>query len=91
MRKSLLLVVAVFALVFSMVSLAAAQTLIVAQGADPVTLDPQGQNDQPSARVRVQIYDTLVAFDKDLNIVPSLAESWEFISPSVLEFKLRQG
>jgi peptide/nickel transport system substrate-binding protein len=74
-----------------MVSLAAAQTLIVAQGADPVTLDPQGQNDQPSARVRVQIYDTLVAFDKDLNIVPSLAESWEFISPSVLEFKLRQG
>jgi peptide/nickel transport system substrate-binding protein len=91
LRKSLLVVVAVFALVFSMVSLAAAQTLIVAQGADPVTLDPQGQNDQPSARVRVQIYETLVEFDKDLNIVPALAESWEFITPNELEFKLRQG
>jgi len=74
-----------------MVSLAAAQTLIVAQGADPVTLDPQGQNDQPSARVRIQIYETLVGFDKDINIVPLLGESWEFVTPTQLEFKLRQG
>lgn len=91
MRKSLFVVVAVVALVLSMVSLAAAQTLIVAQGADPVTLDPQGQNDQPSARVRIQIYETLVGFDKDINIVPLLGESWEFVTPTQLEFKLRQG
>lgn len=91
LRKSLFVLVAVFALVFSMVSMAGAQTLIVAQGADPVTLDPHGQNDQPSARVRVQIYETLVNHDTDLNIVPGLATSWESISPTVLEFKLREG
>ena len=91
MRKSLLVLVTVFALVLSMVAFASAKTLIVAQGSDPVTLDPQGQNDQPSARVRVQIFETLVNQDNDLNIVPGLATSWEQISPTVWEFKLREG
>ena len=91
MRKSLLVLVTVFALVLSVGVFAAAKTLIVAQGSDPVTLDPQGQNDQPSARVRVQIYETLVTQDHDLNIVPALATSWEQISPTEWEFKLREG
>lgn len=91
MRKSLLVLVTVFALVLSMVAFASAKTLIVAQGSDPVTLDPQGQNDRPSARVRVQIFETLVNQDNDLNIVPGLATSWEQISPTVWEFKLREG
>lgn len=91
MRKSLLVLVTVFALVLSVGVFAAAKTLIVAQGSDPVTLDPQGQNDEPSARVRVQIYETLVTQDHDLNIVPALATSWEQISPTEWEFKLREG
>lgn len=91
MRKSLLFVAVISMVVLSMVSMAAAQTLIVAQGSDPVTLDPHGQNDQPSARVRVQIYETLVTQDHDLNIVPALAVSWEQVTPTVWEFKLREG
>lgn len=79
------------AVVFAGFGLAAAQTLIVAQASDPVTLDPHGQNDQPSARVRVQIYETLVNHGYDLEIVPGLAESWEQIDEVTWEFKLRQG
>ena len=64
------------AVVFAGFGLAAAQTLIVAKASDPVTLDPHGQKDQPSARVRVQIYETLVNHGYYLKIVLGLAESW---------------
>ena len=39
-------------------------TLIVADGASPKTLDPRATNDNVSARVMVQIYDTLVEQDE---------------------------
>ena len=76
MRRAWLVVLLVFVVAFSSAAMASAETLIVAQGADPVTLDPHGQNDQPSARVRVQIYETLVNHGYDLDIVPGLAKSW---------------
>lgn len=66
-------------------------TLIVAQGADAVTLDPHGQNDQPSARVRRQIYETLVYQDENMELQPGLAEDWEVIDEKTFEFKIRQG
>src|SRR5690554_6297886 len=71
--------------------MASAETLIVAQGADPVTLDPHGQNDQPSARVRVQIYETLVNHGPSLEIIPGLAKSWEQLDEVTWEFKLQEN
>ncbi len=65
--------------------------ITVAQGADAVTLDPAGQNDQPSARVRSQIYETLVLQDEELNLVPGLAVSWEAVDELTWEFTLREG
>lgn len=70
---------------------AGAEEIIVGQGADPVTLDPHGQNDQSSSRVRVQIFDTLLEQDKELEFQPALAESWEQIDDLTWEFKLREG
>ena len=92
-RKQLLMSLFVFALLAAVVSVGLAQpvTLTVAQGADPVTLDPHGQNDQPSARVRVQIFETLVNHDANLEIVPGLAKSWEQIDETTWEFKLREN
>ena len=52
-------------------------TIVVANGADAKSLDPHATNDAPSSRVTVQIYDRLVEQDDNMNIVPSLAESWE--------------
>ena len=67
--------------------------LVVAQGADPKSLDPHGTNDQPSTRIHEQIYDRLVETNEDMEIVPGLAESWEQDSedPRVWTFKIREG
>lgn len=90
-RRSWFVVLLVFAVVFAGFGVAAAETLIVAQGADPVTLDPHGQNDQPSARVRAQIFETLVSHGYELEIVPGLAKSWEQIDELTWEFVLEEG
>ena len=38
------------------------------------------------------VFDTLVAYDTDKReVVPGLAESWKYIDPTTIEFKLRQG
>jgi len=66
-------------------------TLTVAQPSDIVTLDPQGSNDQPSARVRAQIFDTLVIQTEDLELIPGLAESWDQIDDLTWHFNVREG
>jgi ABC-type transport system substrate-binding protein len=54
----------------------AGQVLIVPAG-DPPTLDPHLSGDANSAEYVVEIFSGLVTFDRDLKIVPDLAESWE--------------
>ena len=66
-------------------------TIVVAQRSDAKTLDPHTTNDQPSSRVAVQIYSQLVETDKNMEIVPGLAESWEQLDPKTTLFRLRQG
>jgi oligopeptide transport system substrate-binding protein len=46
-------------------------------GAEPPTLDPHLSGDTTSAAYVVEIFSGLVTFDRDLNIVPDLAERWE--------------
>lgn len=46
-------------------------------GGDPPTLDPAQTSDVESATYIVEIFSGLVGFDKDLKIVPDIAESWE--------------
>lgn len=67
-------------------------TLTIAQGSDATTLDPVAANNVYSSNVMKQIYDNLVDLDKDGNVVPMLAESWD-VSPDGLSytFHLRQG
>jgi len=52
--------------------------LIAARAADATGLDPHKQTAFASFRVLELIYEPLVTFDKDLNIIPALAESWKF-------------
>ncbi len=66
--------------------------LVVSQKADAVSLDPQVTNDQPSARVFRQIFDTLFLQGNDGSITPLLAESYEFVNDGMtLNIKLREG
>jgi len=86
--KRVLLLLAAVAFVFGV---AQAFTLTVSQGSDVVSLSPHRTNDQPSARVMRQIYDTLVVQTEDLELVPGLAESWTQIDPTTWEFAIRRG
>jgi peptide/nickel transport system substrate-binding protein len=82
------------ALLLLLAPLAAAQsnTLVVARAADTTGLDPHTQTAFASFRLLELIYEPLVTLDADLNIVPALAESWEFSDDAqTLTVKLRQG
>ncbi|RPI95641.1 MAG: ABC transporter substrate-binding protein, partial [Chloroflexi bacterium] len=66
--------------------------LIMARAADTTGLDVHTQTAFASFRLLELIYEPLVNLDADLNLVPSLAESWEFSEDGLqLTFHLRQG
>ena len=66
-------------------------TLVIAQGADAKSLDPHASNDNPSSRIRVQIYDRLMDLDDNGVPQPMLAESWERPNDKTIIFHLRKG
>jgi peptide/nickel transport system substrate-binding protein len=70
---------------------AQAQTLRWASQGDVQTLDPVSQNESFTNAFNGQIYDFLVARDKKLGIVPSLATEWKQEGPLKWVFKLRPG
>ncbi len=70
---------------------ARAQTLRWASQGDVQTLDPHAMNEGLTNMVWGQVYEGLVARDKDLTIVPSLATSWTVVNPTTWRFRLRPG
>jgi peptide/nickel transport system substrate-binding protein len=68
----------------------AKEDLVVAQGSDAKTLDPQKTNDNPSSRVMKQIYNTLIVQTEEMELVPGLAE-WEVVDEKTYSFKLVEG
>ncbi len=66
--------------------------LRIAIPSDPPTLDPARITDTTSSEIGRQIFEGLVTYDRDLNIIPSLAEKWD-ISPegTTYTFHLRDA
>ena len=93
-RKLTAILCCVFLGIFA-VSAAAAVTVTVGQGAEPVELDPQNITDNPSEELCFQIYEGLVGFDvKDgrLEIAPRLADKWEVSEDGkAWTFSLKKG
>jgi len=59
---------------------------------EPLTLDPAFLTDIYATPVALQIFDGLVQFDANLNVVPSIAESWKASRDGLVwTFHLRQG
>jgi oligopeptide transport system substrate-binding protein len=59
---------------------------------DPLTLDPACASDVDSANYIVEIFGGLVTIDRDLKIVPDIAESWDMSADgTVYTFHLRRG
>lgn len=65
-------------------------TVVFAQGADVTSLDPHIGKETPAVTVHGQIFNSLVATDKDMNVIPCIAESWEALSDKSYKFKIRQ-
>lgn len=66
--------------------------LVFAQGTDAETLDPHSITSSPNAIHIEAIYDTLVAYDENLNIVPCLAKAWKVSEDgTIITFYLREG
>jgi peptide/nickel transport system substrate-binding protein len=66
--------------------------LEAAISADPEGFDPHITSAHSSFEVLENVYDTLVTVDDDLNMVPSLAESWEISDDNLTwTFHLRDG
>lgn len=70
---------------------AGAQTLRWSSQGDPQTMDPDSQNESFTNAFNGQVYEFLVARDKQMNIVPSLATEWKQDGPTKWTFKLRHG
>ncbi|GAB3807489.1 ABC transporter substrate-binding protein [Micromonospora zhanjiangensis] len=53
-------------------------TLVVGYTADPNTLDPWKATQFQAVHLLEQVYGTLTQLDGDLNVVPGLAEKWQY-------------
>jgi len=76
---------------FGPVSGAPRETLIIAQGVDPTTLDPQNHYETPAFNVLLNIYETLLLRSDDMKLQPLLATSWRLVNDTTWEFKLQKG
>src|SRR6185295_7500710 len=89
-RQSLLAAATASILAFAAVP-ASAQTLRYANQGDLKSLDPYTLKETTTIAHHAHIYEGLTARDKDLKIVPALAESWETLTPTHWRFHLRKN
>ena len=67
-------------------------TLIAAYATDAKGLDPHTATNFTAFRILELTYDTLLGFDKDLKVIPDLADSWTWSADGLtLTMKLHQG
>ena len=89
-RKSLL--IAASAILVGLAGLpASAQTLRYANQGTLKSLDPYTFKESTTIAHHAHVYEGLTARDKDLKIIPALAESWETPEPTRWRFHLRKG
>lgn len=67
-------------------------TLRVGTRVDPVSLDPHHYKAGGIDTALLDLlFDGLLTFDRNMNMVPQLAASWEWLDNTTLRFNLRQG
>src|SRR5690606_38608098 len=89
MRRTLL-ATAVTAALLMPFSLQAKPFHWASQG-DILTLDPHAQNEGLTIAGSSYVYEPLVQYNADFEIVEALSTEWEQVSPTVWRFKLREN
>ncbi|MFD0860499.1 ABC transporter substrate-binding protein [Roseovarius aquimarinus] len=82
---------AVTALSTALAAPLSAETLRMASQGDATSLDPHSHNESFTNYFLANVYEGLVARDKDFEIAGQLAESWEQVDDTTWRFKLRDG
>ncbi len=67
-----------------------ASTLHLSISANPSRLNPIVSTDKTSADVAQWIFNGLIKYDKDANIIPDLAQSYHFVDDTTLIFELKK-
>ncbi|MGO3132679.1 MAG: ABC transporter substrate-binding protein [Alcaligenes sp.] len=67
------------------------KTLTWSSQGDFMTLDPHAQNENLIITASSYVYEPLVDYNKDFQLTPALATSWEQLEPTVWRFTLREG
>lgn len=70
---------------------ASAEVLRWSSQGDIVTFDPFAHTESFTSAVLDHVYEPLVRRNRDLELEPGLATSWEIIDPTRWRFKLREG
>lgn len=89
MRKTILLT-ALSAALFLPVA-GQTKTLRWASQGDILTMDPHAQNEGMTIAASSYVYEPLVQYDKNFDLVGALATEWSAESDTVWRFKLREG
>src|SRR5690606_27989581 len=63
----------------------------IAVAAEPTAMDPHYHQATPNNAMAAQIFETLVAQDAKMSLIPSLATSWKTLDDTTWEFKLQEG
>jgi peptide/nickel transport system substrate-binding protein len=90
LRQTLLAAATVLSVALAM-SPASSQSLRYANQGELKSLDPYTLKETTTIAHHAHVYEGLVTRDKDLKIVPALAESWETPEPTRWRFHLRKG
>lgn len=59
--------------------------LTVGISTDPQTMDPALNSNFAPCQVRRNVYEPLFQFDEDYNVIPCLADSWEYLDDCTLK------
>ena len=70
---------------------ALAQTVRIGNQGDALSMDPHSLNETTQLSVTGNVYEPLVARDRNLALAPGLATSWKQTAPTVWRFELRKG
>src|SRR6056297_2822154 len=82
---------AIATLTSAMAITAHANTLRMADSTDIAAMDPHSMTESNTIGFLNHVYEGLVRYNKDLQVEPALATSWEFVEPARLRFTLREG
>ncbi len=84
-----LVTLAAWATIASLATPAMARDLVIGRVAEHASMDPQFNNAGNDTPIRKFAFDSLVDFDANQNVVPTLAVSWKALSPTQWEVHLR--